>query len=55
MHIAPGHGQEDYEIGMKYGLENYAPVDDDGRFTADVKDFAGQFVFDANEDIIARS
>src|SRR3989339_528659 len=34
VHIAPGHGQEDYEIGMKYGLENYAPVDDDGKFTA---------------------
>jgi isoleucyl-tRNA synthetase len=48
VHIAPGHGQEDYEIGMKYGLDNYAPVDDDGRFTRDVKDFAGRFVFDAN-------
>ncbi len=54
VHIAPGHGQEDYEIGMKYGLENYAPVDDDGRFTRDVKDFAGQFVFVANEGIIAK-
>ncbi len=48
VHIAPGHGQEDYEIGMKYGLDNYAPVDDDGNFTRDVKDFAGRFVFDAN-------
>ena len=54
VHIAPGHGQEDYEIGMKYGLENYAPVDDDGNFTRDVKDFAGQFVFDANEGVIAK-
>ncbi len=52
VHIAPGHGQEDYEIGMQYGLENYAPVDDDGCFTADVEDFAGQFVFSANEGII---
>jgi isoleucyl-tRNA synthetase len=51
VHIAPGHGQEDYEIGMKYGLDNYAPVDDDGKFTGDVKDFSGQFVFDANEAI----
>jgi isoleucyl-tRNA synthetase len=48
VHIAPGHGQEDYEIGMKCGLDNYAPVDDDGKFTRDVKDFAGCFVFDAN-------
>ncbi|MDO8720710.1 MAG: isoleucine--tRNA ligase [Syntrophales bacterium] len=51
VHIAPGHGQEDYEIGMKYGLDNYAPVNDDGKFTEDVEDFAGQFVFDANENI----
>ncbi|MBN1662934.1 MAG: isoleucine--tRNA ligase [Deltaproteobacteria bacterium] len=49
VHIAPGHGQEDYEIGMKYGLDNYAPVDDDGNFTKDVEYFAGQFVFDANK------
>ena len=33
VHIAPGHGQEDYEIGVKYGLDNYAPVDDDGRYS----------------------
>ncbi len=44
VHIAPGHGQEDYEIGLKYGLENYAPVDDDGKFIEDVRYFAGQFV-----------
>ncbi|MDZ4165259.1 MAG: isoleucine--tRNA ligase [Smithellaceae bacterium] len=52
VHIAPGHGQEDYEIGMKYGLDNYAPVDDHGRFTEEVTGFAGQFVFDANQGII---
>jgi isoleucyl-tRNA synthetase len=51
VHIAPGHGQEDYEIGMKYGLDNYAPVDEDGKFTPDVEEFAGQFVFDANDGI----
>ncbi len=54
VHIAPGHGQEDYEVGMKYGLDNYAPVDDDGKFTKDVKDFAGQFVFSANDAVIER-
>ena len=48
VHTAPGHGQEDYESGVQYGLEIYSPVDDDGRFTADVPFFAGQFVFDAN-------
>ncbi|MBM4271061.1 MAG: isoleucine--tRNA ligase [Deltaproteobacteria bacterium] len=54
VHIAPGHGQEDYEIGMEYGLDNYAPVDDDGKYTPDVKYFAGQFVFDANESVIKK-
>src|SRR4030066_406682 len=49
VHTAPGHGQEDYESGVQYGLEVYSPVDDDGRFTQDVLFFAGQFVFDANE------
>jgi len=49
VHIAPGHGQEDYEIGLEYGLDVYAPVDDNGRFTPDVDFFAGQFVFDAND------
>lgn len=54
VHIAPGHGQEDYEIGMVYGLDNYAPVDDDGKYTDDVEYFAGQFVFDANEAVIKK-
>jgi isoleucyl-tRNA synthetase len=48
VHTAPGHGQEDYESGIRYGLEIYSPVDDEGRFTQDVAFFAGQFVFDAN-------
>jgi isoleucyl-tRNA synthetase len=52
VHIAPGHGQEDYEIGLEYGLDNYAPVDEDGNFTKDVAFFAGRFVFDANEAVI---
>jgi len=51
VHIAPGHGQEDYEIGMKYGLENYAPVDDEGKFTKEADEFAGRFVFETNEGI----
>lgn len=54
VHIAPGHGQEDYEIGLEYGLDNYAPVDDSGKFTEDVEHFAGQFVFDANDNVIKK-
>ncbi|NQU12355.1 class I tRNA ligase family protein, partial [bacterium] len=51
---APGHGAEDYEIGLKYGLAPLAPVADDGKFTGDAGPFAGQFVFAANKSIVAR-
>ncbi len=51
VHTAPGHGKEDYETGLSYGLDIYTPVDDDGNFTDEVRFFAGQFVFDANEAI----
>lgn len=52
VHIAPGHGEDDYEVGLKYGLDIYAPVDDKGRFTKAVPEFEGQFVFKANDGII---
>ncbi len=52
VHIAPGHGQEDYDSGRKYGLEPYSPVDDYGKFTQDVPEFAGQKVEAANPGII---
>lgn len=48
VHTAPGHGQEDYEVGLRYDLDIYTPVDDDGKFTSEVDFFAGQFVFEAN-------
>jgi isoleucyl-tRNA synthetase len=51
VHTAPGHGREDYEVGLEYGLDVYSPVDDNGRFTDDVEFFRGQFVFDANKNI----
>jgi isoleucyl-tRNA synthetase len=52
VHIAPGHGQEDYDSGRKYGLPPYSPVDDSGRFTAEVPEFAGLGVWEANAGII---
>jgi isoleucyl-tRNA synthetase len=52
VHIAPGHGQEDYDSGRKYGLAPYSPVDDHGRFTGEVPEFAGQQVWEANAGII---
>mmetsp|Transcript_37946 Transcript_37946/g.79474 ORF Transcript_37946/g.79474 Transcript_37946/m.79474 type:complete len:1092 (+) Transcript_37946:812-4087(+) len=51
VHTAPGHGQEDYLTGLKYGLELLSPVDDVGRFTTDAgsstvvgDDFVGKSV-----------
>ena len=52
VHIAPGHGQEDYDSGRKYGLAPYSPVDDHGKFTSEVPEFAGQPVWAANAGII---
>jgi isoleucyl-tRNA synthetase len=52
VHIAPGHGQEDYDLGRKSGLEIYNPVDAEGRFANDVEYFRGEKVFDANPKII---
>ncbi|MBI5206110.1 MAG: isoleucine--tRNA ligase [Nitrospirae bacterium] len=52
VHIAPGHGEDDYKTGLKYGLDIYAPVDDKGKFTKAVPELEGQFVFKANTAII---
>ncbi|NMB35276.1 MAG: isoleucine--tRNA ligase [Firmicutes bacterium] len=41
VHIAPGHGQEDYETGLQYDLPIYAPMDEKGIFTAEAGEFAG--------------
>jgi isoleucyl-tRNA synthetase len=51
VHTAPGHGREDYDVGLQYGLDAYSPVNDNGVFTDEVGRFAGQFVFKANDDI----
>ncbi|MGH7831938.1 MAG: class I tRNA ligase family protein, partial [Candidatus Binatia bacterium] len=54
VHIAPGHGQEDYEVGQRYGLEVSAPVDAEGKFTSEAGDLAGEFVFNADGKIIQK-
>ena len=51
VHTAPGHGREDYETGLEYGLDTYSPVDDEGKFTEDVGFFAGLQVFEANDHV----
>lgn len=41
VHTAPGHGQEDYVTGLKYGLPILSPVGDDGKFTEEAGQFGG--------------
>src|SRR5438128_4170589 len=54
VHIAPGHGEDDYWLGKQNGLPILSPVDDHGRFTdeAGLPKLTGKYVFDANRDII---
>ncbi len=52
VHTAPGHGHDDFVIGKRYGLEVYCPVNNAGRFTAEVEHFAGMQVFEANPKIV---
>ena len=52
VHTAPGHGQEDYVVGARYGIEPFSPVDSHGVFTAEAGAFAGQRVFSANKNVI---
>jgi isoleucyl-tRNA synthetase len=52
VHTAPGHGLEDYLVGSRYGLAVDNPVGGDGRFVPDTPLFAGENVFDANEQVV---
>jgi isoleucyl-tRNA synthetase len=53
VHTAPGHGQEDYEVGLRYGLEILNPVDAAGVFTAEAGKYAGRGILEANRAIVA--
>ncbi|MGD9560715.1 MAG: isoleucine--tRNA ligase [Pyrinomonadaceae bacterium] len=52
VHTAPGHGGDDFHIAKQYGLEIYNPVDSAGRFTSEVKHWAGEDIFEANPKIV---
>jgi isoleucyl-tRNA synthetase len=54
VHTAPGHGEDDFNVGTRYGLPIFSPVDGQGRFTSEVgiEGLTGVKVFDANERII---
>ena len=55
VHIAPGHGTEDYQTGRKAGLDVYCPVLADGRYDQSVPDFLrGQSIWQANELVVQR-
>jgi isoleucyl-tRNA synthetase len=53
VHTAPGHGQEDYVVGLRYGLEVLNPVDGAGVFTAEAGKYAGKKIQEANAEIVA--
>lgn len=54
VHIAPGFGEDDARVGRESGIPAVCPMDDEGRFTSEVPDYAGLFVKDADKAIIER-
>lgn len=52
VHTAPGHGQDDYVVGQKYGLPVNCPVGDNGVFLPNTELFAGEHVFNANKHVL---
>ena len=51
VHTAPGHGPEDYEVGIKNGIEVFSPVGENGSYTEDAGKYAGQNIREANPEI----
>jgi isoleucyl-tRNA synthetase len=51
VHTAPGHGADDFNTGLKYGLDIYAPIGAGGHFLDTVELFGGMRVFDANANV----
>jgi isoleucyl-tRNA synthetase len=52
VHTAPGHGQDDYVVGTRYGLPVDNPVDGDGKFLPNTELFAGKSVFAVNPEVV---
>ncbi|WP_226011353.1 isoleucine--tRNA ligase [Halomicrobium salinisoli] len=53
VHSAPGHGEEDFERGRELGLDIFCPVGGDGVYDDRAGEYAGEFVKDANDEVIA--
>ena len=52
VHIAPGHGLEDFELGVAEGMEIFCPVGEDGRYTREAGEkYAGKYVRAANREV----
>ncbi|WP_281738134.1 isoleucine--tRNA ligase, partial [Enterococcus dispar] len=51
VHTAPGHGEDDYIVGKKYGLDVLSPIDNRGVFTAEAPGFEGMFYDKANPEV----
>ncbi|MCO5113038.1 MAG: isoleucine--tRNA ligase [Bdellovibrionaceae bacterium] len=54
VHTAPGHGVDDYNVGLKYGLPVFSPVDEAGNYTEEYPEMQGQNIFKANPVIIEK-
>lgn len=52
VHTAPGHGMDDYKVGIRAGLDAYCPVDEKGRFTEEFPEMKGISITEANPKII---
>ncbi|MDN5310853.1 MAG: isoleucyl-tRNA synthetase [Methanolobus sp.] len=52
VHIAPGHGMDDFEVGLKNNLPIFCPVGSDGRYTEAAGDYTGMHIRDANTTVI---
>ena len=52
VHIAPGFGEDDMDVALANGIPVVVPVDEAGRFTAEVPDYQGENVLEANKSII---
>lgn len=53
VHTAPGHGQDDYVVGTRYGIEVISPINNKGVLTEEAGQFAGLFYLKANKEIVA--
>ncbi len=52
VHIAPGHGLDDFELGLKHGLPPFCPVGPDGTYTREAGAYSGMSVWDANRQVL---